>query len=65
MSKEKAYQFFRLVERMRKAQKEYFKYRTSTVLNESKRLEKDVDDEISRVNNLLLDKQQPKLFKEQ
>lgn len=65
MSKEKAYQFFRLVERMRKAQKEYFKYRTSTVLNESKRLEKEVDDEISRVNNLLLDKQQPKLFKEQ
>jgi hypothetical protein len=65
MSKEKAYQFFRLVERMRKAQKEYFKYRTSTVLNESKRLEKEVDDEISRVNNLLLDKQQPKLFNEQ
>lgn len=50
---------------MRKAQKEYFKYRTSTVLNESKRLEKEVDDEISRVNNLLLDKQQPKLFNEQ
>lgn len=65
MSKEKAYQFFRLVERMRKAQKEYFKYRTSNVLNESKRLEKEVDDEISRVNNLLLDKQQPKLFNEQ
>lgn len=65
MSKEKAYQFFRLVERMRKAQKEYFKYRTSTFLNESKRLEKEVDDEISRVNNLLLDKQQPKLFNEQ
>ncbi|WP_036932253.1 hypothetical protein [Prevotella sp. HUN102] len=65
MSKEKAYQFFRLVERMRKAQKEYFKYRTSNILNDSKRLEKEVDDEISRVNNLLLDKQQPKLFNEQ
>lgn len=65
MSKEKAYQFFRLVERMRKAQKEYFKYRTSNILNESKRLEKEIDDEISRVNNLLLDKQQPKLFNEQ
>ncbi|SUC37491.1 hypothetical protein [Prevotella pallens] len=65
MSKEKAYQFFRLVERMRKAQKEYFRCKTSAYLNESKRLEKEVDAEINRVNNLLLDRQQPKLFNEQ
>lgn len=65
MSKEKAYQFFRLVERMRKVQKEYFRCKTSAYLNESKRLEKEVDAEINRVNNLLLDRQQPKLFNEQ
>lgn len=65
MSKEKAYQFFRLVECMRKAQKEYFRYKTSAYLNKSKRLEKEVDAEINRVNNLLIDKQQPKLFNEQ
>lgn len=65
MSKEKAYQFFKLVERMRKAQKEYFRYKTSAYLNESKRLEKEVDTKINRVNNLLLDRQQPKLFNEQ
>ena len=52
-------------ERMRKAQKEYFRYKTSAYLNESKRLEKEVDTEINRVNNLLLDRQQPKLFNEQ
>lgn len=50
---------------MRKAQKEYFRCKTSAYLNESKRLEKEVDAEINRVNNLLLDRQQPKLFNEQ
>ena len=54
--------FFNLVARMRDNQKEYFRTRSSSVLQESKRLEKQVDDEIQRVNELIKDKQEPKLF---
>ncbi len=46
MGSERAYQFFRLVERMRDKQKEYFRTRSAAVLNESKQLERDVDKEI-------------------
>ena len=54
--------FFTLVARMRDKQKEYFRTRSSYVLQESKRLEKQVDDEIKRVNAIIKDKQEPKLF---
>lgn len=54
--------FFTLVTRMRDKQKEYFRTRSASVLQESKRLEKQVDDEIQRVNEIIKDKQEPKLF---
>ena len=54
--------FFTLVARMRDRQKEYFRTRSVSVLQESKRLEKQVDDEIQRVNGIIKDKQEPKLF---
>lgn len=53
MSSERAYQFFRLVERMRDKQKEYFRTKSQVVLNESKQLEREVDSEIQRANNIL------------
>ena len=53
MSKEKAYQFFRLVERMRASQKQYFKSRSQSALRESRALEQRVDDEIQRTNEIL------------
>lgn len=46
-------EFFDLVADMRRAQKEYFATRSREVLIESKGLERRVDDEISRVNNIL------------
>lgn len=54
--------FFNLVARMRDKQKEYFRTRSASVLQESKRLEKQVDEEIQRVNEIIKDKQEPKLF---
>lgn len=54
--------FFALVSRMRDKQKEYFRTRSTSVLQESKWLEKQVDDEIKRVNEIIKDKQEPKLF---
>ena len=54
--------FFTLVTRMRDKQKEYFRTSSASVLQESKRLEKQVDDEIQRVNEIIKDKQEPKLF---
>lgn len=57
-----AQQFFRLVAKLRDKQKEYFRTRTQAALKESKHLEKAVDDEIDRVNKLLTERQQPKLF---
>lgn len=59
MSKERARAFFDLVSEMRKAQKEYFKTRSSESLTRSKDLERQVDKEIQRVNEIL---QNPKLF---
>lgn len=57
MSSERAYQFFRLVERMRDKQKEYFRTKSQAVLNESKQLEREVDGEIQRANNILNNRQ--------
>lgn len=54
--------FFNLVTKMRDKQKEYFRTRSASVLQESKRLEKQVDEEIQRVNGIIKDKQNPRLF---
>lgn len=62
MSSERAYQFFRLVERMRNKQKEYFRTKSQFVLTESKQLEREVDEEIMIANNIINYRQQPSLF---
>ena len=54
--------FFNLVAALRDKQKEYFRTRSQSALRESKALEKRVDDEISRVNQILNNKREPKLF---
>lgn len=48
-----ARQFFERVKIMRHFQKEYFKKRTRTALQQSKALEREIDQEIERVNRLL------------
>lgn len=59
-------EFFHKVERMRSKQKEYFRTRSSAALTDSKRLEREVDDEIERVNKILQSRQSPQLtFNEQ
>lgn len=56
-------QFLDLVARMREEQKKFFRTKSQTALNESKRLEQEVDREIARVEELLPPKpEQPKLF---
>ena len=57
-----AKEFFGLVSDMRSKQREYFRTRSTSVLNESKALEKKVDDEIKRVKQILTDKQEQRLF---
>lgn len=47
-----AKQFFDKVSEMREAQKAYFRTRTSTDLNRSKALEREIDNEIERVRNI-------------
>lgn len=54
-------EFFDKVCRMRKAQKEYFRTRSGRALSDSKRLEKEIDDEIERVNKVMEAKQNPKM----
>ena len=56
-----AKQFYNAVAKMREAQKEYFKYRLSSDLSKSKGLEKEIDDEIKRVNKALENKGQLKI----
>ena len=51
--------FFDKVCRMRKAQKNYFKTRDRDALNVSKEIEKQVDEEINRVNGILAKKGMP------
>lgn len=48
-----ARQFFDKVALMRKLQKEYFRTRSKTTLNQSKAIEREVDAEITRVHNAL------------
>ena len=45
--------FFDLVTKMREAQKEYFRYRSSVCLKKAKELESQVDHEIYRVHCIL------------
>lgn len=55
-------EFFDKVVKMRAAQKEYFKFRSTTSLNASKKLEKEIDDEISRVQKIEEARRNPQLF---
>ena len=55
-------EFFDKVVKMRAAQKEYFKFRSTTSLNTSKRLEKEIDDEIARVQKIEEERRSPRLF---
>ena len=48
--------FFDLVSDMRKLQQDYFVTRDTTVLAAAKRVERQVDDEIERVNRILREK---------
>lgn len=54
-------EFFDKVYRMRKAQKEYFRTRSGRALADSKRLEKEIDDEIERVEKVMEEKNNPKM----
>lgn len=54
--------FFDKVVKMREAQKTYFKNRSPSYLNESRRLEKEIDNEISRVQKVIEERNNPKLF---
>lgn len=54
--------FMITVKQMREAQKLYFRYRTSIELNQSKKLEKEVDDMIREREREENDKLQLKLF---
>lgn len=53
--------FFDKVSRMRKAQKEYFRTRSGRALADSKRLEKEIDAEIERVEKVMEKKNNPKM----
>lgn len=46
-------EFYDKVVQMRRMQKEYFKTRSSMALQRSKQLEKEIDDEITRVEGIL------------
>ena len=54
-------EFFDKKSRMRKAQKEYFRTRSGRALADSKRLEKEIDDEIERVEKVMEKKNNPKM----
>ena len=54
-------EFFDKVCRMRKAQKDYFRTRSGRALSDSKRLEKEIDAEIERVNKVMEEKNNPKM----
>lgn len=55
-------EFAELVEKMREAQKEYFKKRTSETLQISKRYEKQVDEQLKARRERLAQNMQPDLF---
>ena len=47
-------EFFDKVVQMRSAQKEYFRTRSQQALSESKRLEREIDADIKRVNDKMI-----------
>lgn len=47
-------EFFDKVAEMREAQKKYFRTRSQQALSESKRLEREIDAEIKRVNDKMI-----------
>lgn len=53
-------QFFNKVAAMRAAQKEYFRTRSTTILNECKALEREIDAEINRVNAVIEERKRGK-----
>ena len=55
-------EFYEKVVKMRAAQKNYFKTRSTTYLKESKKLEKEIDAEIERVTKIQEDRRSPKFF---
>ena len=55
-------EFAELVEKMREAQKEYFRKRTSEMLQISKRYEKQVDEQLKARRERLAQNMQPDLF---
>lgn len=54
-------EFFDKVSLMRKAQKEYFRTRSSRALTDSRRLEKEIDTEIERANKVMTERLNPKM----
>lgn len=46
--------FFNKVVEMRRLQKEYFRTRSPLLLNESKKIEREIDAEIKRVNDIMI-----------
>ena len=54
--------FFDKVVEMRRCQKEYLLYKRQIDLRISKQIEREVDEEIERVQKILHDKQNPQLF---
>lgn len=54
-------EFFDKVSRMRKAQKDYSRTRSGRALNDSKRLEQEIDAEIERVSKVMEEKNNPKM----
>lgn len=52
-------EFFDKVSEMREAQSEYFRTRSGAALNRSKALEREVDNEIQRVRNVLAGRKDP------
>lgn len=57
-----AKEFFDTVAEMRKAQNKYFRMRTTENLNNAKRLEKIVDEEIRRVEDIKMREKYKTLF---
>lgn len=55
-------EFFDKVVEMRRCQKEYLKNKRQIDLRISKQIEREVDEEIERVQKILHDKQNPQLF---
>lgn len=57
-----ARQFYNLVRQMRAAQKNYFRTRDKSYLEAAKKIEKEIDAEIARVEEIEFERQNPKLL---